>query len=120
MVKFKNLHRPRNKTDKENESLEQLPKKRKCQSLHYSPSPNDDNELSYEDAYSALQDEWSKQKPKRRVLEELLIATMNEQQTWVKRTGAKVKDVLEKFPMLTKKRWVSFLNNVTSTVCILN
>ena len=27
MMKFKNLHRPRNKTDKENETLEQLPKK---------------------------------------------------------------------------------------------
>ena len=48
--------RPRNKIDKENDSLEQLPKKRKCQCLHNSPSPNDDNELSYEDAYSTLQD----------------------------------------------------------------
>ena len=111
MMKLKNLRRPRNKTDKENESLEQVPKKRKCQ-LHYSPSRYDDNELSYEDAYSALQDEWSKQKPKRRVLKELLIATMNERQTWVKETGAKVKDVLEKFLMLTKKRWVSFLNYI--------
>ena len=97
MMKFKNLRRPRNKTDKENESLEQLPKKRKCQHLYYSPSRNDDNELSYEDAYSALQDEWSKQKPKRRVLKELLIATMNERQTWVKGTGAKVKDVWKSF-----------------------
>ena len=109
MMKFKNLHRPRNKID--NDSLEQLPTKRKCQCLHYSPSPNDDNELSYEDAYSALQDEWSKQKAKRRVLKELLIATMNEHQTWVKATGAKVKkNVLEKYSMLTKKGWVSFLN----------
>ena len=95
MMKFKNLRRPHNKTDKENDSLEQLPKKRKCQCLHYSPSPNDDNELSYEDAYSTLQDEWSKQKPKRRVLKGLLIVTMNERQTQVKGTGAKVKDVLE-------------------------
>ena len=108
MMKFKNLRRPRKNTDKGNDSLGQLPKKRKCQRLHYSPSPNDDNELSYEDAYSTLQDEWSKQKPKRRVLKELLIATMNERQTWIKATCAKVKDVLEKFPMLTKKRWVSF------------
>ena len=83
MMKFKNLSRPRNKIDKDNDS-EQLPMKRKCQRLHYSPSPYDNNDLSYEDAYSTLQDEWSKQKPK-----ELLIATMNEHQTWVKATGEK-------------------------------
>ena len=96
MMKFKNLHRPRNKIDKDNDSLEQLPMKRKCQRLHYSPSPYDNNELSYEDTYSTLQDEWSKQKAKRRVLKELLIATMNEHQTWVKATGAKVKNCLGK------------------------
>ena len=49
--------------DKVNYSLEQLPKKRKCQCLHNSLSPNDDNEVSCEDAYSTLQDEWSKKKP---------------------------------------------------------
>ena len=51
-----------------------------------------------------------RKKPKREVLKELLIATMNEHQTWVIATGAKVKDVMKKYPMLTKKRWVSFLN----------
>ena len=88
MMKFKNLCRPYNKTDKENDSLEQLPKKRKCQHLHYSKSPNDNNELSYEDAFSTLQDEWSKKKLMRTVLKVLLIATMNERQMWVKATCA--------------------------------
>ena len=70
MMKFKNLLRPHNKTDKENDSSEQLPKKSKCQCLHYSLSPNDCNKLSYEDTYSTLQHEWSKQKDKRTVLKE--------------------------------------------------
>ena len=83
MMKFKNLSRPRNKIDKDNDS-EQLPMKRKCQRLHYSPSRYDNNDLSYEDTYSTLQDEWSKQKPKK-----LLIATMKEHQTWVKATAEK-------------------------------
>ena len=88
----------------------QITKKRKCQRLHYSLSPYDYNEVSYENAYSTLQNEWSKQKPKRRVLKELLIATMNEHQTWVIATGAKVKNVMKKYSMLRKKCCVSFFN----------
>ena len=64
MMKFKNLRRP-NKSitfDKENEPP---PKRRRWnERLWYSPSPEDDADMMYDDAVSNLQKEWAKTKPK--------------------------------------------------------
>ena len=97
MMKFKNLRRP-NKSitfDKENEPPPK--RRRRNERLWYSPSPEDDADMMYDDAVSNLQKEWAKTKPKKKHVRRFFNATMKQRQNWIRDDCPSVKEIVEKF-----------------------
>lgn len=109
MTKFKNLRRPPRKRscDDDTNVTGQASTKKKCSSkrLYFPPSVTE--EISIDEPEAKLSHEWAKPKPKRKIVRQCLSATLKDRQEWIQESCPVVCDVLEKYPMLKKGRWVS-------------
>ena len=74
--------------------------------VFFSPEQEGEYDIPFDEAFASLQKEWAKSKPKQKTVRKFFNATLKQRHMWIQDTCPIVSDILERYPMLKKPRWV--------------